>query len=45
VKIKKQTEEKLNKITTTIMRTEEETEKFIEQTKAFEHRLTANEEK
>ena len=44
-KIKKQTQEKLDQITAEIMRTEDEIEKFIEQTKDFEHSLKAMEGK
>ena len=44
-KIKKQMQEKLDRITAEIMRMEDETEKFIEQTKNFENNLKAGEGK
>lgn len=43
-KIRKQTQKKLDKITTEIMKTEDETESFIELTKAFDNNLRTVEE-
>lgn len=44
-KMKQETQEKLDKVTAEILRTEDETERFIEQTKDFQNSLKAMEGK